>query len=281
MTRISYLNGEFLPHENCFIHIEDRGFQFADGAYEVTFFKDGKLVDGDPHIDRLFRSLNELNIKHDLNKEDLKKMQIELFAKNNMSEGICYINVTRGFHKRIPSCPKEITPTINATVSTNKKVSLEEFDRGFEIMTHEDIRWKRCDIKSVALLPSTLINQKAKDSGFSDAVFVRDGFVTEGTFANAFIVDENDNLITRAPDNFILCGITRNRLISIAKEKGINVIERSFTVDEMLAAKEVFLTSSSLILRPISKIDGKVIADGRNRKIAKILKDAYDEFVNP
>lgn len=279
MSRISYLNGQFLAHENCMVHIEDRGFQFADGVYEVTLFKNGRLIDGEPHIDRLFRSLREMKIEHNFKKEDLLKMQIELFAKNNMNEGTCYIQITRGATNRVPFVPKNLTPTISATVSLGKKMTAEEFEKGVSIMTHEDIRWKRCDIKSVALFASSFLNQKAKDLGFDDAIFVRDGFVTEGSFANAFIVDANDTLITRAPDNLILCGITRNRMIEIAKEKGMKVEERNFDVAEMLAAKEVFLTSSSLILRPVTKIDGKQIGSGKAGKISGILSEEYKKFI--
>lgn len=279
MTRISFLNGEFLPHENCLVHIEDRGFQFADGVYEVTLFKNGRLIDGEAHIERLFRSLREMKIEHSFTKEYLTQLQLDLFAKNNMAEGTCYIQITRGMANRVPWMPKNLTPTISATVSLGKKMTEEEFEKGVSIMTHEDIRWKRCDIKSVALFASSFINQKAKDSGFDDTIFVRDGVVTEGTFANAFIVDANDTLITKAPDNLILQGITRNRMIKMAKEKGIKVEERNFSVAEMLAAKEVFLTSSSLILRPATKIDGQQIGDGKAGKIAKILSDEYKKFV--
>ncbi len=279
MTRISFLNGEFLPHENCLVHIEDRGFQFADGVYEVTLFKNGRLIDGEAHIERLFRSLREMKIEHSFTKEYLTQLQLDLFAKNNMAEGTCYIQITRGMANRVPWMPKNLTPTISATVSLGKKMTEEEFEKGVSIMTHEDIRWKRCDIKSVALFASSFINQKAKDSGFDDTIFVRDGVVTEGTFANAFIVDANDTLITKAPDNLILQGITRNRMIKMAKEKGIKVEERNFSVAEMLASKEVFLTSSSLILRPATKIDGQQIGDGKAGKIAKILSDEYKKFV--
>lgn len=277
--RISYLNGEFLPHEKCLVHIEDRGFQFADGVYEVTLFENGKLIDCDAHLERFYRSLRELKIEHNFKKEELKKIQLDLFERNKMSDGTCYMQITRGNHARIPWVPKGLTPTIIATVSPRKKVSDAEFERGFSVMTHEDIRWLRCDIKTVNLLASTLINQKAKDSGADDAVFVRDGIVTEASFANAFIVDANDTLITKDADNQILCGITRNRLIEIAKEKGIKVEERKFSLDEMMKAKEVFLTSSSLILRPVVKIDGKQISDGKTGKIARILSAAYNEFI--
>ncbi len=279
MSRISYLNGQFLPHENCMVHIEDRGFQFADGVYEVTLFKNGRLIDGEPHIDRLFRSLREMKIEHNFKREDLLKMQIDLFEKNKINEGICYIQITRGATNRVPFMPKNLAPTITATVSISKKLSAEEFEKGVSIMTHDDIRWKRCDIKSVALFASSFLNQKAKDLGFDDAIFVRDGVVTEGSFANAFIVDANDTLITKAPDNLILCGITRNRMIEIAKEKGIKVEEKNFNVAEMLAAKEVFLTSSSLILRPVTKIDGKQIGSGKSGKISEILSEEYKKFI--
>jgi D-alanine transaminase len=275
MSRISYLNGEFLPHENCMVHIEDRGFQFADGVYEVTLFKNGKLIDGDAHLERLFRSLREIKIEHNFSKSELAKMQLELFAQNKMEEGICYLQITRGATNRVPTCPKGLQPTISATVALGKKLTPEEFEKGVSVITHEDIRWKRCDIKTVGLLASTLMNQKAKDYGADDMIFVRDGVVTEATFANAFIVNKDEILITKAPDNLILCGITRNRLIEFAKEKGLKVEERDFAVEELTAANEVFLTSSSLILRPVTKIDGKIIGEGKAGKVARILSEAY------
>ena len=279
MSRISYLNGEFLLHENCKVHIEDRGFQYADGVYEVTLFKNGRLIDGEPHIERLFRSLREMKIEHDFKKEDLLKLQLDLFEKNKMNEGTCYMQITRGATNRVPYIPKNLVPTISATVTLGKKMTAEEFEKGVSLMTHEDIRWKRCDIKSVALFASSFLNQKAKDLGFDDAIFLRDGVVTEGSFANAFIVNTNDALVTKDADNLILCGITRNRLIEIAKKRGLKVEERAFGLDELMSAKEVFLTSSSLILRPVTKIDGKIIGEGKAGKIAHILSNDYKEFV--
>jgi D-alanine transaminase len=173
-----------------------------------------------------------------------------------------------------------LTPTINATVSPAKKVSAEEFESGFTAMTHDDIRWSRCDIKTVSLLASTLMNQKAKDSGFNDVIFVRDGFVTEASFANAFIVDAAGTLITRPADNFILQGITRNRLIDLAQKNGLKTIEKKFSAEEMMAAREVFLTSSSLIIRPILKIDGKQIGNGKTGEVARLLHGKYQEFAS-
>ena len=283
MSRISYLNGEFLPHEKCFVHIEDRGFQFADGAYEVTLFENGNLVDGDLHLQRLMRSLGELNIDHNFTIEELTKIQLELFSKNNfIDSAFCYLQITRGVANRTPWCPKGLKNTITATVSAKKIISPEEFAKGYTAMTHDDIRWHRCDIKTVNLLASTLVNQKAKDAGFDDAIFVRDGIVTEATYANVFIVDDKKNLITHPANNHILCGITRNRLIKIAREKNINVIEKKFGIDEMMQACEVFLTSSTLIIRPVFQINGQEISGKKTASsptLAKILKDAYENFI--
>ncbi len=179
----------------------------------------------------------------------------------------------------MPFFPKNLTPTISATVALGKKLTDEEFEKGVSIMTHEDIRWKRCDIKSIALFASSFLNQKAKDLGFDDMIFVRDGVVTEGSFANAFIVDAAGTLITKGADNLILCGITRNRLIEFAKAAGIKVEERDFSVAELMAAQEVFLTSSSLILRPVTKVDGKVVGTGKAGKVARVLSEAYKNFI--
>jgi D-alanine transaminase len=283
MSRISYLNGEFLPHEKCFVHIEDRGFQFADGAYEVTLFENGKLVDGDLHLQRLMRSLNELNIEHNFTLEELTKIQLELFAKNNFStSAFCYLQITRGFSNRMPSCPKGLKNTIVATVSAKKIISTEEFENGYKVMTHDDIRWHRCDIKTVNLLASTLVNQKAKDAGFDDAIFMRDGIVTEATYANVFIIDDKKNLITHPANNNILQGITRNRLIKIAQKNNINVIEKTFGIEEMMKSCEVFLTSSTLIIRPVFQINGQEILGRKNASnpsFSKILSDHYKEFI--
>ncbi len=284
MNRVSYLNGDFLPHEKCFVHIEDRGFQFADGAYEVTLFENGKLIDGELHLRRLMRSLQELNIKHNFTIEELTKIQLELFAKNNFTtSAFCYLQITRGVANRMPSCPKDLKNTIIATASPKKIISAEEFKNGYKVMTHDDIRWHRCDIKTVNLLASTLINQKAKDAGFDDAIFVRNGVVTEATYANVFIVDSEKNLITHPTNNHILQGITRNRLIKIAQEKNINVIEKTFGVAEMLNACEVFLTSSTLVIRPVFNINGQEISNRKkasNPSFADILSDSYKKFAS-
>jgi len=282
MSKISFLNGDFLPHEKCVVGIEDRGFQFADGAYEVTLFENNKLIDGDNHLIRMMRSLKELNITHDFTINYLKEVQIELFKKNNIASNYTiYLQITRGNHTRIPYCPKNLKPTICATIAPRKNFSDLEFFSGIKAMTHDDIRWQRCDIKTVNLLASTLINQTAKDNGFDDAIYIRNNFITEATYANIFIVDSKNNLITPPADNHILCGITRNRLIEIAKKININVIEKKFTIDELLSSQEVFLTSSSLIIRPINQIDKKIIRNKYDESsIAFKLKTEYLKFIS-
>ncbi len=185
MTRISFLNGQFIDHSQAFVHIEDRGFQFADAVYEVVLFANKKLIDFTPHFNRLIRSLNEINIKHNIKIAEIEKIALELFAKNAMEKGSVYIQVSRGVANRMPWLPKDIEPSLIMTVSPAKVLSDEEFDKGASMMTHEDIRWKRCDIKTVGLLAQSLINQKSKDLGFDDALFVRDGVITP---SNAVLV---------------------------------------------------------------------------------------------
>ena len=278
-TRISFLNGQFVEHDKAFVHIEDRGFQFADGVYEVILFQQGRLIDGVPHMQRLFRSLTEVKIKHNFSQEQILKIATDLLAKNNLNDASIYMQITRGASNRVPWCPQGLEPTLVMTVSPAKKVSPEEFEAGLNMMTHEDIRWQRCDIKTVGLLASTLINQKAKDLGFSDAIFVRNGVVTEGTFSNLFFVDQAGSLVTKGVDNFILRGITRDRILDLAQKSGIKVIEKSFSVDELLQAKEIFMSSSTLMIRPVTKLDGKVIGSGKAGEVATKLSQLYKDFL--
>ena len=283
-SRISFLNGQFLQHEKAFVHIEDRGFQFADAVYEVILCHQGKLIDANPHLQRLMRSLNEIKINHNFSIEQLKKIMEELLQKNNLRDASIYLQITRGAFNRVPWCPKDLTPTIVMTASPAKKFTAEEFEQGLSLMTHEDIRWHRCDIKTVGLLASTLINQKAKDAGFNDALFVRDGIVTEGTFANFFIIDNDNNIITKKvdaiePDGLILEGITRNRIFDLAQKSGLNFIEKNFGIDEVFAAKEAFLSSSTLMIRPAVKIDNKPIGEGKVGNVTRKLSELYKEFL--
>ncbi len=281
MKKISYLNQQFLEHQNCLVHIEDRGFQFADGAYEVILYQNNQLIDGENHLIRLMRSLKELNISHNFTITQLVLIQHQLFAKNNLDNGICYVQITRGSAPaRVANCISGLDPTIVATVSEIKSLSESQFNNGFKVITSPDIRWLRCDIKTINLLASTLTNQKAKDLGYDDAIFMRNNIITEATFANVFIVNQQNQIITHPANNFILCGITRNRLINIAKSQGFVVLEETFNYQQLLLAKEVFLTSSSLLIRPVYQIDNILFNQDKNFTIAKLLKEKYTNFIN-
>ncbi|MFT6332000.1 MAG: D-alanine transaminase [Lentimonas sp.] len=275
--KISFLNGEFLPHQNCLIHIEDRGFQFSDGIYEVILFKNGRLIDQDWHLDRLFYSLGELNIKVKFDRKWFSGMILELFEKNNLAEGSVYLQITRGSTARQQHFPEGLSPTISATVSPLRNNNLNE---SLSVISHQDIRWQRCDIKSISLLASSMLRQKAVDAKADDVIMVRDEYVSEASFANVFIVDGNDTLVTRNLDNFVLGGITRKRIIQLAKEIGIKVEERKFSLEDMLVAKEVFLSSTTLLLRSVAKIDGKTIRDGEIGEITKKLQKSYQNFIS-
>ena len=280
MSRISYLNGEFLPHEECLVHIDDRAFQFGDGVYEVILFKNGRFVDFDGHFQRLVRSLGEIEIEFDISAQELKSILCDIFEKNNQDGGSCYVQISLGVSPRIQCFPKEkSSPTFNITVNPPKSLSPQEFEEGVTVMTHEDIRWSRCDIKSLNLLAASLLNQKAKESGFNDVVMIRDEYVTEGSFSNVFIIDKDDKLVTRPADNFILCGITRNRIIALAKDIGLEVQERKFKLNELESAKEVFLTSSTLMIRPVTKVNKAVISGSKVGAVTKKLFDKYQEFI--
>ncbi len=278
-ARISYVNGKFIDHEQTTIHLEDRGFQFADGVYEVILFHNQKLVDFDWHIERLNRSLKEIGISFAYKKEELRQVFLMLFEKNHLSDGFVYLQITRGVAPRTQICPDGLKPTIVATVSKSKKISDEEFNEGFAAITHPDLRWLRCDIKSIGLLASVMAKHKAEGVGAVEAILHRDGEVTEGSFSNIFIVNKSGQLQTHPANNLILCGITRNRIIELGHQNNIKTEQHVFSVDELLAAREVFLTSSTLMVRPIVKIDGKKIGDGKVGVVTKKLNQLYREFV--
>jgi D-alanine transaminase len=280
MERISFLNGEFLPHNQCFVHIEDRGFGMADGVYEVILLQNNQLIDFNWHLARLFRSLDEMRIELNKSKDWLKQIIAELIAKNNLVHGSVYLQITRGVSSRQQLLPQDYVPTIVITVLPSKNIHQKTLRNGLSVITHQDIRWEKCNIKSIALFANSWIRQKAIESGADDAILVRDNYVTESTFANVFIVDSKNNLVTRDADNFILCGITRNRIIDLAKKNDINVLEKKFTLKELLTAKEVFLSSSTLLIRPIYSIDQQIIGSGKIGEFSKKLMLLYNEFIN-
>jgi D-alanine transaminase len=278
--RISFVNGKFVPHEKAFVHIEDRGFQFADGVYEVILLYKNKIIDFENHIARLFASLAMIKIDNfTLSIAEIKEIVLSLFLQNNLETGYVYLQVTRGVAARTQHLPQNNLPTFIATVSPLTSNIGEEKLKSLKVMTDIDMRWNYCNVKAIGLLASSLAKQKAQDLGFDDVVLVRDGFITEGSFSNLFIVDDNGAIITRDADNYILSGITRERLIKLAVANNFTLIERKFTVDELISAKEAFLTSSTLGIRPIIAVDNKQIGEGIIGSTALQLSKLYVKFL--
>ena len=274
MARTVYVNGEFLPESEGKISIFDRGFLFADGVYEVTAVVNGKLVDYEPHMERLERSLSELQMGWPCTKDELKAMHLEMVKRNALVEGIVYMQITRGSADRAFNFPKDVKPTLIAFTQAMKLVDNPNAVTGIKVVTIPDIRWLRRDIKSVALLAPVLGKQAAYEQGAQEGWMVEDGFVTEGTSSNAYIVKDG-KVITRGLSNAILAGCTRRSLFRLAEEKGMVIEERNFTVEEAYAADEAFLTSASQFVMPIVEIDGNRIGGGQPGPVVRKLRELF------
>ena len=274
MARIVYVNGEYLPESEGKISIFDRGFLFADGVYEVTAVVKGRLVDYGPHMERLERSLGELRIGWPCGKDDLKAMHLEMVKRNALTEGIIYMQISRGAADRTFNFPKDARPTLIAFTQVMKLVDNPNAVTGVKVITTPDIRWARRDIKTVMLLAPVLGKQEAYEKGASEAWMVEDGFITEGTSSNAYIVKDG-KVITRGLSNAILAGCTRRALFRLAKEHGMVIEERSFTPEEAYAADEAFLTSASQFVMPIVEIDGQRIGGGQPGPVVRKLRELF------
>ena len=270
MTRIAYVNGRYVPHHEAAVHIEDRGYQFADGVYEVIAVRRGRLVDENGHLDRLNHSLSELRICWPLSRRTLKFILREMIRRNRLNgDGMIYLQVTRGVAPRSHTFPDHHE---SALVVTARQLRFLQGD-GVDVITIPDIRWKRCDIKSISLLPNVLGKQQAKDSGAFEAWMVDSGGqVTEGTLSNAWIVTERGELITRDVSRAILNGITRQAVLRLATGAEIAFSERPFTVNEAKAAREAFITGTTVLVTPVVRIDGEPVGNGRTGEFtAKLL----------
>jgi D-alanine transaminase len=275
MSRIAYVNGRYLPHRDAAVSIEDRGFQFADGVYEVCEVRGGRLVDERRHMARLDRSLRELRMARPMAAAALSIVLRETVRRNRVSDGIVYVQVTRGTAPRDFPFPAQATPpTIVVTARSQDPARLEKLaSDGIAVVTVPDIRWKRVDIKSVALLPNVLAKQTARDHGAREAWLVDgDGKVTEGGSSNAWIVTSADVLVTRPLGNDILPGITRSVVMDVLAAAGLRLEERPFTVEEAYAAREAFVTSASQIVMPVVSIDGRRIGSGRPGPVSQRLR---------
>ena len=276
MSRIAYVAGQYLPHRQAAVHIEDRGYQFGDGVYEVIAVMGGHLVDEERHLARLHCSLTELRINPPMNDSALKIVIREAIRRNGVETGIVYLQVTRGVAPREHAFPKAVKPVLVVTSRRSRPPDPRLGREGIAVITIPDIRWRRCDIKSVALVANVLGKQQAREASAYEAWQVNDeGEVTEGTSTNAWIVTAEDTVITRAPDHAILNGVTRAAILDIIQREGYRLVERPFTVAEARTAREAFLTSTTADLLPVVRIDGAPVADGKPGPLSRKLREAY------
>jgi D-alanine transaminase len=281
MARIAYVNGRYVPHSAAAVHIEDRGYQFADGVYEVCELWRGKIVDRTRHLDRLERSLRELEIAMPVSRQALQVIMREVVRRNRVYDGLVYLQVTRGVARRDHAFPSKDTPP--ALIVTARNIARSKgnalAEAGVSVISMPDNRWERVDIKSVSLLPNAIARQRAKEQGAREAWFVdRDGFVTEGAATTAWIVTKDGVLVTRPDGTGILPGITRKTVTDVARLEGLTIEERKFTVEEAQDALEAFMTAASTIVMPIVRIDGKSVANGVPGSVASRLREQFHQI---
>lgn len=282
MSRIAYVNGRYLPHAHAAVHVEDRGFQFADGVYEVCEVWSGQIVDMTRHLDRLRRSLSELSMGWPVRRSALEAIMREVVARNRVVDGLVYVQVTRGRARRDFAFPDPAPkPTLVVTArSASREAALRVSEEGIRVVTTPDIRWERVDIKSTALLAQVLAKQTAKRAGAKEAWMVdREGFVTEGASSNAWIVTSDGTLVTRPAESGILRGVTRAAIMDFAMANGLKVEERRFTVEEARSAREAFITAATAIVTPVVQIDNVVLGNGRPGSVASELRARFHEGV--
>lgn len=279
MARIVYVNGEFLAPEQARVPVMDRGFLFADGIYEVCAVLHGRLVDNEGHLARLNRSLIEIGIRNPHSLEEWTGIELELVARNGLAEGLVYMQVTRGVAERDFSFPPaQTSPTVVAFTQAKTIIANPLAERGATVITVPDLRWKRRDIKSIALLGQVLAKEEASRAGAAEAFMVEDGAITEGSSSTAYIVTHGGAIVTRPLSNAVLPGITRASLLTLVAEAGLRLEERPIRVEEAYRAAEAFYTSASAFVMPVVSIDGHVLGDGRPGPLTKRLRALYLAF---
>lgn len=281
MSRIAYVNGRYVPHVAAAVHVEDRGYQFSDGVYEVCEVRDGRLVDARRHLERLAYSLRELRIAEPMAMSALRVVLQEVIRRNRVRWGIVYLQVTRGVARRDHAFP--LQPTRPSIVVTARNMDLAAAERmaaeGVAVITVPDTRWARVDIKSISLLPNVLAKQAAREAGAREAWFVdSQGRVTEGSSSNAWIVTGEGKVVTHPINHSILRGITRTVLLDVIAAQGLTLEERAFSVEEAYAAREAFITSASQIVIPVVRIDGRPIGNGAPGLVATALRREFHRF---
>jgi D-alanine transaminase len=281
MSRIAYVNGRYVPMQSAAVHIEDRGYQFGDGVYEVCEVRGGRLIDERRHLARLERSLHELRIRPPMSRSALGVILREVVRRNRVGYGVVYLQVTRGVSRRDHAFPPlDTRPSLVVSARPLNRMRNETLAaNGIAVITVPDNRWDRVDIKTIGLLPNVLARQAAIDKGARDAWFVaNDGTVTEAASANAWIVTPTGVVVTRPADHGILRGITRTVLLDVIEGQGLSVEERAFTLEEAFAAREAFVTSASQIVLPVVQIDGRLIGDGKPGPVAIALRRRFHDY---
>ena len=270
-----YINGEFKKEDEAKVSVFDRGLLFSDSLYEVTTVIDGKLIDFNNHMKRLDRSMTELKFKKLLNHEDILAFHRKLIELNNLKEGMIYLQVTRGVADRSFDMPKdEIKPTVLAFTQEKKIIESEGAKNGIKVMTLDDMRWKRCDIKTTQLLYASMAKTEATEKGFDDAWMIRQGYITEGSSSNAWII-KGKIIMTRHSDNLILSGITRDAIFKCAKDLGYEVVTKNISLSDAQSANEAFITSATACVMPVVKINTSQIGDGKPGKFVTALREEY------
>lgn len=272
MSRTVYVNGQYLPEEQAMVSIFDRGFIFADGIYEVSAVINGKLVDVNAHLARLERSCAEIRLELPWTRAALISIHHELMMRNKLTSGGVYLQVTRGAADRSFTFPASIAPTL--VMFTQARAMTREVGRGYKLLSVPDLRWARRDIKSVGLLAQVLAKQAAAEAGCDEALMIEDGVITEGGSSTAWIV-KGDTLISRPLSNDVLPGITRKAVLTYLAESGFRFEERTFTLDEALAADEVIITAATALVMPATEIDGQPVGGGQPGPVARRLRDIY------
>ncbi len=275
MSRIVFVNGDYVAEHDAVVSVFDRGFLFADGAYEVTAVIGGRLIDWEAHLTRLERSLRELDMPSPMDGKSLRALHDELIRRNHLDEGALYLQVTRGAADRDFAYPADPHPSIVAFTQARPIVDTKQARDGVAVVTIPDIRWKRRDIKSISLLPQAMGKQEAKRRGAYEAWMIEDGFVTEGTSSSAFIVDPEGVLRTQPLGSHILAGTLRRSILRLARETGIAIEERPFTLDEALGARESIMSAATAFVLPVVSIDGTPVGDGEPGPVARELRRLY------
>jgi D-alanine transaminase len=277
MSRIVYVNGNYVPEEEAEVSVFDRAFLFGDAVYEVTAVLDRRLVDFDPHVARLDRSLKEIALAPPMSHEELRALHEELIKRNGVEEGIVYLQISRGSADRDFAYPENTAPTVVAFTQSRPLIANPYAETGVKVVTIPDLRWKRRDIKSTSMLAQAMGKQEAKLKGVYEAWMVENGLVTEGTSSSAFILDAQNVIRTQPLGHHILPGVTRRAVLRLAALEGVSLEERPFSVAEALSAREAFMTAASAFVMPVVEIDGVGIGDGRPGPIARKFRALYIE----